>query len=97
MASGSLPWFTVLTDEDDVPGSKFEREPEEYTVGQLKRRLKCRGLKFSGRRDELLKRVSDLYQKLAGIITRSIQVSTMANGSQQKFSKKMQSYKQIVS
>ena len=59
MASGSLPCFTVLTDEDDVPGSKFEREPEEYTVGQLKRRLKCRGLKLSGKRDELLKRVSD--------------------------------------
>ena len=59
MASGSLPSFTVLCDEDDVPGSKFEREPEEYTVGQLKRRLKCRGLKLSGKRDELLKRVSD--------------------------------------
>ena len=59
MASGSLPIFTVLSDEDDVPGSRFEREPEEYTVGQLKRRLKCRGLKLSGKRDELLKRVSD--------------------------------------
>ena len=59
MASGSLPSFTVLTEEDDVPGSKFEREPEEYTVGQLKRWLKCRGLKLSGKRDELLKRVSD--------------------------------------
>ena len=58
MASGSLPSFTVLTEEDDVPGSKFEREPEEYTVGQLKRWLKCRGLKLSGKRDELLKRVS---------------------------------------
>ena len=30
MASGSLPSFTVLTEEDDVPDSKFEREPEEY-------------------------------------------------------------------
>ena len=59
MATGSLPSFTVLTEEDDVPGSKFEREPEEYTVGQLKRWLKCRGLKLSGKRDELLKRVSD--------------------------------------
>ena len=29
MVSGSLPCFTVLTDEDDVPNSKFEREPEE--------------------------------------------------------------------
>ena len=44
MASGSLPCFTVLNDEDDVPGSKFQREPEEYTVGQLRRRLKRRGL-----------------------------------------------------
>ena len=46
-------------------------------------------------RGELLKRVSATVSK-AGIITRSIQVSTMANNSQQKFSKKMQSYKQIV-
>ena len=30
MASSSLPYFTVLTEEDDIPGSKFEREPEEY-------------------------------------------------------------------
>ena len=88
MASDSLPSFTVLSDEDDVPGSKFEREPEEYTVGQLKRRLKCRGLKLSGKRDATVSK--------AGIITRSIRVSTMANGSQQKFSEKMQSYKQIV-
>ena len=36
MVSGSLPSFTVVTDEDDVPGSKFERELEEYTVGLLK-------------------------------------------------------------
>ena len=56
MASGSLPSFT---DQDDVPGSKFEREPEEYTVGQLKRLLKCRGLKLSRKRDGQLKRVSD--------------------------------------
>jgi len=59
MASGSLPSFTVLTDEDDVLGSKFEREPEEYPVSQLKRWLKCRGLKLSGKRDELLKCASN--------------------------------------
>ena len=59
MASSSLRFLTVLTDEDDVPGSKFEREPEEYTVEQLKRWLKCRGLKLSGKRDELVKRVRD--------------------------------------
>ena len=39
--------------------SKFERELEEYTVGQLKWWLKCRGLKLSRKRDELLKHVSD--------------------------------------
>ena len=44
MASGSLPSFTVLTEEDDVPDSKFEREPEEYTVGQLLRFSITRGL-----------------------------------------------------
>ena len=59
MASGLLPSFMILTDKDDVLGSKFEREPEEYPVGQLKRWLKCKGLKLSGKRDELLKRVSN--------------------------------------
>ena len=60
MASSSLRSLTVLTDDDDdVPGSKFERELEEYTVDQLKRLLKCRGLKLSGKRDDLVKRVSD--------------------------------------
>ena len=62
MASGLLLSFTVLTEEDDVLGSRLE--PEEYIVGQLKRWLKCRRLKLSGKRDELLKRVSDFtYQK----------------------------------
>ena len=42
MASSAQHCFTVLTDEDGVPGSKFEREPEEYTV-------KCRGLKLNGK------------------------------------------------
>lgn len=59
MASDMLPSFMVLTDEDNVPGSKLERKPDKYTVGQLKRWLKCRGLKLSGKRDELLKRVSN--------------------------------------
>ena len=59
MAS-SAQCFTVLkVDEDGVPGSKFEREPEEYTVEQLKRWMKCRGLKLNGKRDELLKCVRD--------------------------------------
>ena len=59
MASSSIQSFTVLTDEDGVPGSIFEREPEEYTVEQLKRWLKCKGLKLSGKRDNLVKRVRD--------------------------------------
>ena len=57
MASSSLHCLTVLTEEDGVPGSKFEREPEEYTVDQLKRWLKCRGLKLSGKREDLVQRV----------------------------------------
>lgn len=80
MASGSHPCFTVLTDEDDVPGSKFEREAEEYTVGRLKRRLNCRGLKLSGKRDELLKRVSDSIN--SGNHRTLDPRSTMENGSQ---------------
>lgn len=44
MASGLLQSCTVLTD-------KFEREPEEYTAGQLKQWLKCRGLKLRRKRD----------------------------------------------
>ena len=86
MTSGSLPCFTVLTDEDDVPGSEFQREPEEYTVGQLRRRLKCRGLKLSGKRDELLKRVSNCI-KSGNYHTLDPSIDD-GNSSQQKFSKK---------
>ena len=57
MASSSLQFLTVLT-EDDVPGSKFERDLQEYTVDQLKRWLKCRGLKLSSKRNDLVKRVT---------------------------------------
>ena len=49
----------VLADNDGVPGSVFEKEPREYTVEQMKRWLKCRGLKLRGKRDELVKRVKD--------------------------------------
>lgn len=58
-ASTSVQNLTILTEDDSVPGSKFEKEPEEYTVTQLKRWLKCRGLKQSGKRSELISRVSD--------------------------------------
>ena len=63
MASSARQSFTVLTDEDGVPGSKFERDPKEYTVDQLKLFLKCRGLKLNGKRDELLKRVSNCVER----------------------------------
>lgn len=51
--------LTILTENDGVPGSYFDHDPSEYTVEQLKRWLKCRGLKLSGKRDDLVKRVSD--------------------------------------
>ena len=50
---------TMLTENDGVPGSKFESEPANYTVEQLKRWLKCRGLKQAGKREDLLARVND--------------------------------------
>ena len=59
MASSSHHSFTVLTEEDGVPGSKCEREPEEYTADQLKRWLKCRGLKIRGKRKDLVQQVTD--------------------------------------
>ena len=43
MASSSLHFLTVLTEDDGVSGFKFERKPEEYTVDQLKWWLKYRG------------------------------------------------------
>ena len=55
--------LTILTEVDGVPGSKFDRKPENYTVEQLKRWLKCRGLKLGGKRGELVTRVSDCIKK----------------------------------
>ena len=53
LASTSVRSFTIVTEDDGVPGSKFEKDPENYTVEQLRRWLKCRGLKQSGKREEL--------------------------------------------
>ena len=50
---------TILTENEDFPGSKFESEPANYTVEQLKRWLNCRGLKQAGKREDLLARVND--------------------------------------
>ena len=46
MASSSLRRLTVLPDEDDVPGSKFEREPEENTVQATKTVVEVQGLEI---------------------------------------------------
>ena len=58
MASSSLHFLTVLTEDDGVSGFKFERKPE-YTRDQLKRWLKYRGLKLSGKREDIVQRVRD--------------------------------------
>ena len=50
---------TILTENDDVPGSKFKSEPANYIVEHLKRWFKCRGLKQAGKREDLLTRVND--------------------------------------
>ena len=51
--------IVILTENDEVPDSKFTSYPEDYTVDQLKRWLKCRGSKQSGKRQELVTRVKD--------------------------------------
>ena len=48
--------IVILTENDEVPGSKFTSFPEDYTVDQLKRWLKCRGSKQSGKRQSLVSR-----------------------------------------
>ena len=63
-ASSSVKPLTVLTEDDGVPGSKIEQDPENYTVEQLKRWLKCRGLKQSGKRGEIVQRVSETKRLL---------------------------------
>ena len=59
VACSSAQSFTIRTEDDGIPGSKFEKEPKEYTVEQLKQWLKCGGLKECGKRGELLKRVRE--------------------------------------
>ena len=58
-SSTSLLNLTTLTECDAVPGSYFEHDPSNYTAEQLKRWLKCRGLKQTGKRQVLVQRVSD--------------------------------------
>jgi len=59
ISSSNVSKARILTQNDGVPGSKFEQDPENYTNTQLKRWLKCRGLKLSGKRADLISRVRD--------------------------------------
>ena len=52
IASTSARRLTILTEDDAVPGCRFDKD-------QIKRWFKCRGLKQSGKRSELVKRVRD--------------------------------------
>ena len=63
LASTSVRPLTILTESDGVPGLKFEHNPDQYTVEQLKRWLKCRGLKIGGKRYELKSRVSHYQER----------------------------------
>ena len=61
-ASTSVKPLTILTEDDGVSGSKIEQDPQHYTVDQLKRWLKCRGLKQSGKREEIVQRAASCLQ-----------------------------------
>lgn len=91
MGSSVQQSFIVLTNEDGAPGSKFEREMEEYTVDQLKPRLKCRLTLNARQASEMCKRLSK--DRESSHINPSI---NNGNGLQQKFSKEVQTYEQIV-
>ena len=87
MASSSLHFLTVLTEDDGVSGFKFERKPGEYTVDQLKRWLKCRGLKLSGKREDIVQRVRDCVR--SGNYHTLDPASIVENGLLLKFFKKI--------
>ena len=87
MASSSLHFLTVLTEDDGVSGFKFERKPEEYTVDQLKRWLKYRGLKLSGEREDIVQRVRDCVRN--GNYHTLDPASMVENGLLLKFFKKI--------
>ena len=58
-STSSLQNVAILTENDGVPESKCESDAENYTVEQLKRWLKCRGIKQGGKRNDLVTRVPD--------------------------------------
>ena len=87
MASSSLHFLTVLTEDDGVSGFIFGRKPEEYTVDQLKRWLKYRGLKLSGEREDIVQRVRDCVRN--GNFHTLVPASIVENGLLLKFFKKI--------
>ncbi|XP_066935617.1 uncharacterized protein [Clytia hemisphaerica] len=50
--------YSILT-EDDVPGAKLKKDPENCIVDELKRWLECHGLKKSGKKAEFVERVKE--------------------------------------
>ena len=54
----------ILTQNDGIPGCKFEGEPVNYTVEQLK----CRGIKQTGKREDLLARLNHCRKRGNGHI-----------------------------
>ena len=83
MASSSLHFLTVLTEDDSVSGFKFEKKPEEYTVDQLK----YRGSKLSGKREDIVQRVRDCVRN--GNYHTLDPASIVENGLLLKFFKKI--------
>ena len=59
ISSSNVSKARILTQNDGAPGLKFEQDPWNYTNAQLKRWLKCRGLKLSGKQGDLISRVRD--------------------------------------
>lgn len=49
----------IKLNENDVPGAKLGKLPRDSSVTDLKRWLECHGLKKSGKRDDLVKRVEE--------------------------------------
>ena len=58
---------SIVLSEDDVPGAKFKSTPENYNMEQLKRWLKCHGMKVGGRKPELVERVRQCIAMKIGV------------------------------
>ena len=87
MARSLLHFLTVLTEDDGVSGFKFERKPEEYIRDQLQQWLKYRGLKLSGKREDIVQRVKDCVRN--GNYHTLDPASIVENGLLLKFFKKI--------